>query len=101
MPLISPQHLRAPAQRDRVARLRDWLVFARYRYIFVLGALVAEEERHGLIHFTATLPILWVLPSPSHSVLHYVLWHLVVLLLRHFCDELCVKMLPSVKSATG
>ena len=31
------------------------LAFARYRYNLIIGALVAEEEMHGLIHFTATL----------------------------------------------
>ena len=83
MLLIPSQRLRAPAQRDWVARLRERLAFARYRYNLVFG--------DGLIiHFTTTLPLLLVLPSPSPSVLPSFLGHLVVLLLWHFCDNLCV-----------
>ena len=56
-------------------------------------------KRGDLIPFTATLPLLWVLPSPSPSVLPSFIEYLVVL--SHFCDKLCVKLLPPVKSATG
>ena len=41
MPFI-PQRLWAPAQRDRVARLRERFAFARYRYNLFIGGLVAE-----------------------------------------------------------
>ena len=51
MPLIPPQ-------RDKAARLRERLAFARCRYNLVIGTLVAEEERHGIIHFTAHSPSL-------------------------------------------
>ena len=80
MPLIPPQRLRAPAYGDRVARLRESLAFALYSLDLFIGALVAEEERHGLIHFTATLTLLWDLHSPSPSVTPSFLGHIVVLL---------------------
>ena len=76
MPLIPPKRLRESAQLDRVARLMESLAFARYCYNLVIRGLVAEEERHGLIHFTATNNAL-----SSHSVLPSFLGHLVVLLL--------------------
>ena len=47
MPLIPPHRWRAPAQCVRVARLREMLAFARYRYNLARVALVAEEERHA------------------------------------------------------
>ena len=79
MSLIPLQRLRAPLQRALVARLRKMSAFARYRYDLVIDALVAKEEMYGLIHFTATLRLLWVLPSHSPSGVPSFLGHFVVL----------------------
>lgn len=49
MPFMPPQRLLVPGQGARVARLRERLAFARYRYNIILAALVAEEERQAEI----------------------------------------------------